>query len=258
MRCKKCGKEKPLNKNQLCDDCARDATEFKQKMIPIVSIPVAIAIVVVGFAVMRLAPKASPTSKATSSLSSMSSVSTSSAFNQNSSSSSQKSVSSASSSKVNASSISSSSSTIVQPSNGSPKTSPLYPTTANTALTRGLDNGYTTAQNITADGISFIGGIRTRSGKNYLDIWALNNTASDILGGFTVKIGTEYLNGNSGDYYISGNDAVATSTQYVNPNYEENVVIDVNTSASLDNVPIRIYTQKGTTKLAEMTLKNQN
>lgn len=146
-----------------------------------------------------------------------------------------------------------------QPSGGSPYTSPPILGSATTPLTRGLDSGYTTAQNITAQGIVFIGGIRKNTdGTSTIDLWVVNNTKSDVLGGFTVKIDTNYLGGGNGDFYISGNDAVATSTQSLNATYQENVQIHVNTTSNFDNVPIRIYTKKSTTELATMTLKLQS
>lgn len=143
--------------------------------------------------------------------------------------------------------------------NSSPYTSPPILSSATTPLTRGMDSGYTTAKNITAQGIDFIGGIRKNADKtSTIDLWVINNTKSDVLGGFTVKIDASCLNGSSGDFCVSGNDAIATSTQSLNANYQENVQIHVGTTSDFDNISARIYTQKSTTELATMTLKLQS
>lgn len=146
-----------------------------------------------------------------------------------------------------------------QASNGSPYTSPPILGSATTPLTRGLDSGYATSQSLSAPGMAFIGGIRQNADRtSTIDLWVINNTKSDVLGGLMVRMNESDIGNAVGDFYANENEAVAVSTQYLNAGYQENIQIRINSASELNNLPIRIYTQKGTTELVTMTLQLQS
>lgn len=266
MKCKRCGKETDfLNKNGVCEDCMNKskndnpenlhAIKTKHKNGTRVALIIASAAIVAGiisaFLIHSFFPQSSGTQHAVKSIESGNQESSTQYRNIGSESS--QSSSEMTSSEHNYSSAPSSSQ--IPTSNGSPYTSPPILGSATTPLTRGLDSGYTTASNITAPGIDFIGGIRQNTdGSSTIDLWILNNTSSVVLGGFMVRIPESNLRNVTGDFYIDNNDAVAVSTQHLNAGYQENVQIHINSMSKINELPIRMYTQKGTTKLATMTI----